>query len=82
MSIMLERDIFLKSVFICALETIFFINNQKDLDIVQILENIELSAFDFWRILNSYIKFDPLMPCGLKNHFREIEIKIVTEMAW
>lgn len=78
----IEGEPFLKSVLVCALETIFFINNVKDWDIVEILKSVSLPPFDFWRILNCYIKFDPLMPCGLKNHFREIEIKIVQETAW
>ena len=47
-----------------------------------ILKEINLKAFDFWRILNSFLKFDPLMPRVLTNHFREIEIKIVSEIAW
>jgi hypothetical protein len=41
-----------------------------------------LKAFDYWRILNGFLKFDPQMPRILNNHFREIEIKIVSEIAW
>jgi len=43
---------------------------------------VDLKAFDFWRILNSYIKYDPHMPKLIKLHFREIEINIVSEYAW
>lgn len=41
-----------------------------------------MKPFDYWRILNSFIKFDPMMPRSLSTHFREVEVKIVTEYAW
>jgi len=47
-----------------------------------ILSAVGLNSFDYWRILNSFLKFDPQMPRVLSNHFREIEMKIVSEMAW
>lgn len=46
------------------------------------LTEIDLKAFDYWRILNSFIKFDPHMPRMIKLHFREIEINVVSEYAW
>ena len=55
----LKKDIFLKSVFVCAVETIFFIGNVKQMQVEDILKDIELKAFDYWRILNSFLKFDP-----------------------
>lgn len=50
--------------------------------IEEVMDAIQLKAFDYWRILNSFLKFDPTMPRALMNHFREIEIKIVSESAW
>ena len=78
----MKKDIFIKSVFVCAIETIFFIGNVRLMHIEDILMDLSLSAFDFWRILNSFLKFDPLMPRVLTTHFREIEIKIASETAW
>ena len=43
---------------------------------------VNLKAFDYWRILNGFLKFDPLMPKNINNHFRDIEIRIVCEAAW
>lgn len=43
---------------------------------------MSLSVFDFWKLVNSYIVVDPQMPMPLKRHFRDIEIKIVTELGW
>jgi retinoblastoma-associated protein len=47
-----------------------------------VLQIVDLKAFDFWRLLNSFLKFDPQMPKSLNDHFRQTEIKIVSEDAW
>ena len=78
----MTREIFLKSLLVCAVETVFFICNVRMMQVHDILTVINLSAFDYWRILNSFLKFDPQMPRVLTNHFREIEIRIVSEAAW
>jgi hypothetical protein len=78
----LTKEIFLKSVFVCAVETVFFIGNVKNLQVHDILDLIKLKPFDYWRILNSFLKFDPQMPRVLNNHFREIEVRVVCETAW
>jgi hypothetical protein len=63
----------------CAIESVFFIGNVRLMQVNDILSLINLSAFDYWRILNSFLKFDPQMPRVLTNHFREIEVSIVSE---
>ncbi len=52
------------------------------MQVYDILNLVNLKAFDYWRLLNSFLKFDPQMPRALNTHFREIEIKIVSEAAW
>ena len=79
---MYSKDIFLKSVLVCALEAIFFINIIKNMSITESFKLLELKPFDYWRLLESFVKFDPMMPKNLLNHFKEIEQKIVTETAW
>jgi retinoblastoma-associated protein len=76
------KDIFLKSVLICALESVLFIGNVRHIQVDDVLKLIGLSAFDYWRILNSFLKFDAQMPRVLISHFREIEVKIVSQSAW
>jgi retinoblastoma-associated protein len=67
---------------VCAIESVFFISIVKHLQVHDILNYVDLKPFDFWRLLNSFLKFDPQMPRALNNHFREIEIRIVSEAAW
>ena len=79
---MYTKEVFLKSVYVCAIECIFFINIVKSLTIYDTLSLINLTPFDYWRLLNGFLKFDPQMPRALSAHFRSIEMKIVTESAW
>src|ERR1035437_8574847 len=58
----LSTEIFLRSVFICAIETVFFIGSVRNLQVQDLLNLVGLKAFDYWRILNSYLKFDMQMP--------------------
>lgn len=46
------------------------------------MKAVKILPFDFWRLLNSFMKFDPQMPRILLNYFRELEIKIVSDIAW
>lgn len=78
----LYRIEFHKAVFTWAAETILFIYNEQKLVFTQLLDFMNLSVFDFWKLVNSFIVVDPQMPTPLKRHFRDIEIKIVTELGW
>lgn len=78
----LYRIEFHKAVFTCAAETMLFIYNEQQPGFEQLLELMNLSVFDFWKLVNSFIVVDPQMPTPLKRHFRDIEIKIVTELGW
>lgn len=64
------------------METVLFIGVEKHVQIHDILELVSLKAFDFWRILNSFFKFDHQMPRAINMHFRDTEVKIVSEAAW
>lgn len=78
----LQKEDFINSVYLCGLETILYISNEKVVEFKDLLKMIKLNAFDFWRILNVYIKYDPSMPSAIKTHFRDLEIRIVKEYAW
>jgi hypothetical protein len=48
----------------------------------QILELCEVSAFEFWKLVRPFLKFDVSMPGPLRMHFQQIEVKILTSLAW
>ena len=78
----LSKIEFHKAVFTCAAETMLFIYNEQQPGFEQLLDIMNLSVFDYWKLVNSFIVVDPQMPTPLKRHFRDIEIKIVTELGW
>lgn len=73
---------FHKAVVVAATEVVLFVNNSMAIRFEQILEVCELDAFEFWRLIAIFIKFDPMIPAPLKLHFQQIEIKIITFLAW
>jgi hypothetical protein len=73
---------FHKAVIATATEVVLFVHNSMALRFEQILELCELSAFDFWKLIRPFLKFDPVMPSPLRMHFQEIEVKILTWLAW
>lgn len=52
------------------------------MQIYSLLELVDQTPFDLWRFLNMFLKLYPDMPIKLNNQFREIEIRIVCELAW
>lgn len=69
-------------MYLCAVESILFVENEQCLFFARILELLDISSFDFWKLVNSFIVFDPHMPSVLKRHFRDIELKIVSQLGW
>ena len=52
------------------------------MQVYTIIELIDQPSFDLWRILNIFLKLYPDIPSKLNNQFREIEIRIISELAW
>jgi hypothetical protein len=55
---MYTKEIFLKGVFVCAMESIFYVNVVKNTHANEIMQAINIKPFDFWRLINSFMKFD------------------------
>jgi len=73
---------FHKSALAAATEVVLFVHNSMAIRFEQILEICEVQAFDFWKLIRAFLKFDPVMPGPLRMHFQQIEIKIITSLAW
>ena len=71
-----------KSVLAAATEIVLFVHNSMAIMFEQILDLCEVSAFEFWKILRPLLKFDSAMPGPLRMHFQQIEVKILTSLAW
>ncbi len=53
------KDIFLKSIAVCAIESVLVVNMVRNITSQDILGLVQLKSFDYWRLMNSFLKFDP-----------------------
>jgi len=74
---------FQKGVILAACETILFIHGILSIKFEDLLnEIIKISAFNFWKIIPAFLKFDPALPQPIIQHFSELEKKILFFLVW
>ncbi len=78
----LSNPEFHKATIAAATEVVLFVHNSMAVRFEQILELCEVQAFEFWKLVRPFLKFDPVMPGPLRMHFQQIEIKILTSLGW
>lgn len=78
----LQNSSFHQALYACCLETTFFVHNITALTFEEILKACEISAFEFWKLINTFSQFDPRMPLRLKRHFKDLEVKILSLLGW
>lgn len=64
-----------------CIATLFLIVN-RELDVQQLFTQAQIEPFDFWKMVNSFVKFDKRMPGSIKEHFYVIEKTIIFGLAW
>lgn len=78
----IKNDDFHRALIACSIETVFFINNFSDISFTELLDLCGVQAFEFWKIIASFIKFDNKLPQPLKKHFYNLEVRIILSLAW
>lgn len=73
---------FHRALIACCIETVFFVNNSSNVAFVALLDMCEIQAFDFWKVISGFEKSDPHMPFPIKKHLYDLEVKIITQLAW
>ena len=73
---------FHKGVIVTSTEIMLFVYNSMAIQFEEILGLCEIDPFQFWKLILPFLKFDPMMPTPLKLHFQQIEVKILTFLAW
>ena len=79
---LINSHIFIKSVVVCAAELQFTIYSEKQMQFEGMMEIIGLMPFDLFRILNIFLRLYADMPAKISKQFREIEQRIVCDLAW
>lgn len=78
----LRNENFHRALITASMETVFFVNNYSSISFVDLLEVCGIQAFEFWRIIKTFLNFDPKMPQPIKKHFQDLEFQIVMKLAW
>lgn len=76
------NESFLRGLVACCTEAAFFLHNITALDFEAVLEICRCSAVECWTALSLFANTDPRMPVPLRQHFRRIEVKILSATAW
>lgn len=76
-----NNENFHQATFACATESIVFAYGLT-LNFEQVLSLAEVSVFEFWKIITTFVQFDSKIPISLKKHFRDVENHIINESAW
>ena len=65
-----------------CIETVSFINNSQVIKFEVLLKISEIQAFEFWKIISTFVGSDPQFPQPIKKHFYDIELQILFSLAW
>ena len=72
---------FHQAAFACSIECVVFYYG-LNLNFEQVLDLAEVSVFEFWKLITTFMQFDAKMPISLKKHFKDVESHILNENAW
>ena len=81
-STILRNTDFYTAIYVCAIETTLFIHNSVQPTFEEVLDSVKLSVFEFWKVIQLFIRHDVTMPNPIKFHFSELEIKVISYLAW
>lgn len=78
----LMNQSFHRSLFVCCLETFYFIRNIKIVNLEKVLDLYELEPVQFWRVFHPFMRYDQRMPPLLRKKLFEIEVSLLSNLAW
>jgi len=79
---LLANDSFHCSLLACCMEAVIAAKSAEEAAFPSVLELLDLHAFDFCKVIESFIKTDPRLPGHLRSHFADVEAKILESLAW
>ena len=82
MSNVLKNETFYRALLVCCIETMLYVNNITALEFSEVLELCKVSAFDTWKLMKNFLEFDPRIPTTLRQHFKGLEARVISNMAW
>lgn len=81
LSTLYTNENFHQATFACCIECIVFTYG-LNINFEQVLSIADVSVFELWKLITTFVQFDSKMPVSLKKHFRDVENYILNENAW
>ncbi|TMW65319.1 hypothetical protein Poli38472_007961 [Pythium oligandrum] len=81
-SSLLNNETFVSSLFACSLEVVLKAHSLITLSFPFLLDTLGVNAFDFGKVIESFVKHGPKLPSALKRHMRDLEQMILDSLAW
>eukprot|EP01135_Chromosphaera_perkinsii_P006405 Nk52_evm7s490 gene=Nk52_evmTU7s490 len=79
---LLQRGSFHRSLLACALEIVMYSYKLSSTNFPWILGVLDLCPYEFFKIVETFIKHEPTLTRTLVKHFASLEEKILESMAW
>ena len=79
---LLGSESFHKALLSCATETVLKANSLITLTFPKILETFNISAIDFFKVLESFVSVTHNLPTALRRHLNRVHEMILEQYAW
>lgn len=78
----LRQDLFLRTLFACAVEIVVFSYSSTQLSFPWILEMLQLPAYHFYKIIELVVRTENQLSRDMVKHLNMLEEKILDSMSW
>ena len=79
---LLGNDAFHTALYACCVEAVAATLHTEGLEFPAVLTATSLHAFDFFKVIEPFVRHEPTLPPPLKSHFKDVEDKILETLAW
>ncbi|KAK9500560.1 hypothetical protein O3M35_001803 [Rhynocoris fuscipes] len=81
-NILLNQDAFIKALYACAVEIVFFSLSEEHLKFPKVLEVLNIAPYYFYRIIEVVVRQGDLLTREIVKHLNTIEESVLESMAW
>lgn len=78
----LRQDLFLRSLFACAVEIIVFSHGCSQLNFPWILDVLQLPAYHFYKIIELVVRTENQLSRDMVKHLNMLEERVLDSMSW
>ncbi|KAF0691088.1 Aste57867_17626 [Aphanomyces stellatus] len=79
---LLGNPSFTRALFACSMEVVLKAHSLVSLAFPHLLTTCDVNAFDFGKIIESFVKRAPHLPSELKRHMRDLEQTVLDSLVW